>query len=63
GRREGRDAGLREGRDEGLREAVRALCQALEIELDADREAILAGLGASELKGLQVRLLRERRWS
>jgi predicted transposase/invertase (TIGR01784 family) len=63
GRREGRDEGRREGRDEGLREAVRALCQALEIELDAEREAVLAGLGAAELKGLQDRLLRERRWS
>jgi hypothetical protein len=32
------------------------------IELDAEREAILAGLGAAELKDLQARLLRERRW-
>jgi predicted transposase/invertase (TIGR01784 family) len=63
GFREGRNEGLREGLAEGLREAVRALCQALEIELDAEREAALAGLGAAELKGLQARLLRERRWS
>lgn len=63
GRREGRFEGLREGLAEGLREAVRALCQALETTLDAEREAILVGLGATELKELQARLLRERRWS
>jgi predicted transposase/invertase (TIGR01784 family) len=63
GLREGLAEGLREGLAEGLREAVRALCQALEIELDAEREAILEGLGAAELKELQARLLRERRWS
>jgi hypothetical protein len=63
GLRQGREEGLRQGRDEGLREAVRALCQAFEIELDAEREAVLAGLGADELKDLQARLLRERRWT
>jgi hypothetical protein len=61
--RVGREEGRREGRSEGLREAIRALCQALEIELDAEREAILVGLGATELKELQARLLRDRRWS
>jgi hypothetical protein len=61
--RQGREQGRREGREDGLREAIRVLCQALEIELDADREAVLAGLGAGELKALQARLLRERRWS
>lgn len=59
----GREEGLREGRTEGLREAVRTLCQALNVELDAERESVLAGLGADELKELQTRLLRERRWS
>jgi flagellar biosynthesis/type III secretory pathway protein FliH len=63
GREEGREEGRAEGRAEGLREAVRALCQALEIEIDAEREAVLSGLAASELKELQGRLLRERRWS
>ncbi|HEX4961513.1 MAG TPA: Rpn family recombination-promoting nuclease/putative transposase [Thermoanaerobaculia bacterium] len=58
-----REAGLREGLAEGLREAIRALCQAFEIELDADREAVLAGMGADALDELQARLLRERRWS
>jgi predicted transposase/invertase (TIGR01784 family) len=61
--RQGREEGLREGRDEGLREAIRVICQTLEIELDAEREAVLAGLGAGELRALQARLLRERRWS
>jgi hypothetical protein len=46
-----------------LRKAIRAICQAFEIELDADREAALAGMGADELDGLQDRLLRERRWT
>jgi hypothetical protein len=44
-----------------LRETVRALCQAFDI--DAEREAVLAGLGGDALKALQARLLRERRWS
>jgi predicted transposase/invertase (TIGR01784 family) len=67
GREEGRELGRAEGRElgreEGLREAVRSLCQALEIEIDAEREAALAGLGVSRLQELQARLLRERRWS
>jgi len=62
GMREGHDAGLRQGREEGLRETVRALCLAFEIELDAEREAVLAGMGVEELKALQNRLIRERRW-
>jgi len=53
----------RVGREEGLRKAIRACCQAFEIELDADREAALAGMGADELDALQVRLLRERHWT
>ncbi len=63
GLRQSRDERLREGRDEGLREAIRVLCQALDIELGAEREAVLATLEAGELKALQARLLRERRWS
>src|SRR3954469_8316129 len=59
--RQGREEGREEGRAEGLREAVRALCQAFEIEIDAEREAGLAGMGAGALKELQARLLRERR--
>ena len=53
---------MREGVEKGLRKAIRAFCQAFEIELDADREAALADMGADELDGLQARLLRERRW-
>jgi predicted transposase/invertase (TIGR01784 family) len=63
GRDEGRDEGRAEGRAEGLREAIRAFCQAFEIEIDEKREASLAGMGAGELKELQARLLRDRRWS
>jgi predicted transposase/invertase (TIGR01784 family) len=62
GREEGREEGRREGRAEGVREAIRALCQALEIHVDAERESVLAVLGVDELKELQARLLRERRW-
>jgi len=61
-REEGREEGLREGVERGLRQAIRAFCQAFEIELGADREAVLGGMGADELAGLQARLLRERRW-
>jgi predicted transposase/invertase (TIGR01784 family) len=55
--------GREEGRAEGLREAIRALCQAFEIEIGPEREAGLAGMGAGDLRELQARLLRERRWS
>src|SRR5215470_10238152 len=53
GRAEGREEGHAEGLAEGLREAIRALCQALAIELDEEREAMLADLTAAELKELQ----------
>jgi predicted transposase/invertase (TIGR01784 family) len=59
----GREEGRAEGRAEGLREAIRTLCQAFEIEVEQEREALLAGMGAGELKELQGRLLRDRRWS
>ncbi len=52
----------RVGVEKGLRKAICAICQAFEIELDADREATLAGMGADELDGLHARLLRERCW-
>ena len=45
------------------RRAIRAVCQAFGIEIDAEREAFLAGLEAGELQDLQARLLRDRRWS
>jgi len=62
GLRKGREEGVREGRVEGLREGIRALCQAFEIDIDAEREAALAGMGDGELKELHARLLRDRRW-
>ena len=62
GLREGIEKGLRQGREEELRESIHTFCQAAEIELGADRKAILAGMGIDELKALQVRLFRERRW-
>jgi len=61
--RQGREVGREEGREEELRESIHTFCQAFEIELGADRESILAGMGTAELKALQVRLFRERRWS
>src|SRR6185436_4560027 len=51
-----------EGREEELRESIHTFCQVSEIELGADREALLAGMGTAELRALQVRLFRERRW-
>jgi len=52
----------RVGVEKGLRKAIRAICQVFEIELDAERESALAGMGADELDRLHARLLRERRW-
>jgi predicted transposase/invertase (TIGR01784 family) len=67
GLEEGHAKGLAEGREEGraeeLRETVRAICRSFGIEMDAERDAGLAGLGTSALKELQARLLRDRRWS
>ncbi|MCP4204853.1 MAG: hypothetical protein GY769_23340, partial [bacterium] len=57
--RHGHQAGL----TEGLRRAVRALCGAFEIELDAERESALSAMGVPEIEALQERLLRERSWS
>src|SRR5262245_901809 len=61
GMRKGIAKGMRKGREEGLaeglRQAIRAVCQAFEIEIDAEREALLAGMGAGELTDLQARLL------
>jgi hypothetical protein len=50
------------GVEKGMRESIRAFCQAFEIELGAGREAVLAGMGAAELKALQDRF-RERCWA
>ncbi len=55
--------GYEQGITDGLRNAVRALCSALGIELDAEREATLTGLDAAGLTILQERLLRERTWT
>jgi predicted transposase/invertase (TIGR01784 family) len=63
GREEGRAEGREAGRAEALRLAVRALCGAFGIEIDARREATLATMGAPELEALQQRLLDERSWS
>jgi len=61
-KRQSREEGREEGREEELRESIHTFCQAFEIELGADREAVLAAMGADELKALQVRLFHERRW-
>jgi hypothetical protein len=61
-KRQSREEGRQEGRADELRASIHTFCQAFGIELGADREAILAGMGTAELKALQVRLFRERRW-
>jgi predicted transposase/invertase (TIGR01784 family) len=61
-KRQSREEGQEEGRIKELRKAIRAFCQAFEIELGVDREAALAGMEADELDGLQARLFRDRRW-
>jgi len=60
---EGYEEGRHEGLVEGLREGIRGVCQALGIELSAEREAALTGMEDDALKDLKDRLLRERRWS
>jgi predicted transposase/invertase (TIGR01784 family) len=55
--------GREEGIVEGLVRAIRALCLALQIELDAERQAALASMGAAELEALQERLLRDYCWT
>ncbi len=49
--RQGREEGREEGRAEGLREAIRALCQAFEIEIDAEREAPPGRHGSRRAEG------------
>jgi hypothetical protein len=58
-----RAQGREEGREEGLRFAVRGLCSAFGIDVDAEREAVLGTMSAAELEALQQRLLRDRSWS
>ncbi|MBN1609301.1 MAG: hypothetical protein JW940_21905 [Polyangiaceae bacterium] len=54
--------GRQEGRQEGLRAAVRALCDVLEVELSASREAALDTLSAADLEELLETLRRQRHW-
>jgi hypothetical protein len=61
--RHGREAGRKEGLAEGLRRAVRSLCSAFGIELDAERKAEIEAMGVPELEALQERLLQDRSWS
>ncbi len=67
GRAEGREEGRAEGREaglaEGLRRAIRSLCGAFGIEIDARRAAALEAMAPRELEALQERLLRDRGWS
>lgn len=63
GREVGRVEGREEGHAKGLRHAIRALCGAFGIGLDAQREAALEAMGVPELEALHERLLRERSWS
>lgn len=62
GKLEGFAEGHKLGRAEGLRQTIHDLCEVLDIELSADREARLHGVSDAELISLCERLKRERRW-
>jgi len=51
-----------EGREEGLRVAVRDLCDAFSIPLDADRDRTVSSMSATELDALRSALKRDRSW-
>lgn len=66
GRSEGKIEGFAEGhkfgRAEGLRQTIQDLCEVLDIELSAERKALLHGTSDADLISLCERLKRERRW-
>lgn len=53
----------RGGEERGLRFGIEALCEALSIDLSADRKRELEALDAAGLLALLARLRTERRWS
>jgi hypothetical protein len=53
----------KEGRVEGLRAGIEALCDALGIELTAERRGHLDALDAAGHEALLARLRAERRWA
>ena len=62
GRDEGRAEGRDEGRAEGLRIAIRDVCEALGILVDASRESTLDLLAAPELDALRSSIKKNKRW-
>ncbi len=62
GREEGKEEGLRVGKEEGLRVGIEALCDALGIELSAERRRDLQAFDAAGLDELLAKLRTGRRW-
>jgi len=62
GEERGLERGLERGREEGLRLAIEVLCDALGIELSAERKQGLQTLDAAALQGLLAKLRAARRW-
>ena len=62
GREEGREVGRVEGRAEGFIVAVHLACEMLGIEIDAEKEQMLASLTCEQLAAHVEHLKTERRW-
>jgi predicted transposase/invertase (TIGR01784 family) len=62
GLRVGKEEGLRVGKEEGLRVGIEALCDALGIELSAERRRDLQAFDAAGLDELLAKLRTGRRW-
>lgn len=54
--------GRKEGKQDGLRTAIAAVCELLEIPMDATRQARLAQLDAAGLERLLTQLKQHRAW-
>jgi predicted transposase/invertase (TIGR01784 family) len=62
GEEHGLERGREEGREDGLRLGIEVLCDALGIELSAERKQGLQILDAAALEGLLAKLKATRRW-
>jgi hypothetical protein len=60
--RAGLESGREQGRAQMARTAIEALCEVLDLPLDADRRALLQNLDATKLETLLHALRTERRW-
>jgi flagellar biosynthesis/type III secretory pathway protein FliH len=62
GEEKGLERGREQGREQGLRLGIEALCDALGIDLSAERKRELQDLDAEGLEMLMTKLRAARRW-